>query len=102
MHITIEINNNILVLSRFTECKEFSREIFFFCVFSYLDYIRGLLNYVISSVIQYILPMYFSCINIKTEKKCHFTDSPLYTDTRYNGKLHFNDNLTGTNPSLRR
>ena len=28
------------------------------------------------------------------------TDNPLYTDTRYNDKIRYNDNLTVTKPSL--
>ena len=27
---------------------------------------------------------------------------PLYTDTRYNDKIHYNDNLVVTTPSLKR
>ena len=30
------------------------------------------------------------------------TDNPLYTDTRYNDKIHYDDNLTVTKPSLKR
>ena len=30
------------------------------------------------------------------------TDNPLYTDTRYNDKIRYNDNLTVTKPSLKR
>ena len=30
------------------------------------------------------------------------TDNPLYTDTRYNDKIHYNDNLTVTKPLLMR
>ena len=28
--------------------------------------------------------------------------NPLYTDTRYNDKIHYSDNLTDTKPSLKR
>ena len=31
-----------------------------------------------------------------------YTDNPLYTDTRYNDKIHYNDNLTVTKPLLKR
>ena len=30
------------------------------------------------------------------------TDNPLYTDTRYNDKIRYNDNLTVTKPSLQK
>ena len=30
------------------------------------------------------------------------TDNPLYTDTRYNDKIRYNDKLTITKPSLKR
>ena len=30
------------------------------------------------------------------------TESPLYTDTRYNVKIRCNDNMTGTSSSLKR
>ena len=30
------------------------------------------------------------------------TDNPLYTDTRYNDKICYNDNLNVTKPSLKR
>ena len=30
------------------------------------------------------------------------TDNPPYTDTRYNDKIRYNDNLTVTKPSLKR
>ena len=30
------------------------------------------------------------------------TDNPLYTDTRYNDKIRYNNNLNGTKPSLKR
>ena len=31
-----------------------------------------------------------------------YTVNPLYTDTRYNGKIRYNDNLNVTKPSLKR
>ena len=31
-----------------------------------------------------------------------YTDNPLYTDTRYDDKICYNDNLTVTKPSLKR
>ena len=31
-----------------------------------------------------------------------YTDNPLYTDTRYDEKIRYNDNLTVTKPSLKR
>ena len=31
-----------------------------------------------------------------------FTVNPLYTNTRYNDKILYNDNLTGTKPSLKK
>ena len=31
-----------------------------------------------------------------------YTVNPLYTDTRYNDKIHYNNNLTSTKPSLKR
>ena len=39
-----------------------------------------------------------------SEGKCFSfsTDNPLYTDTRYNDNIHYNDNLTVTKPSLKR
>ena len=30
------------------------------------------------------------------------TDNPVYTDTRYNDKIRYNDNLTATKPLLKR
>ena len=30
------------------------------------------------------------------------TDNPLYTDSQYNNKIRYNDNLTVTKPSLKR
>ena len=32
----------------------------------------------------------------------HYTGNPLYTDTRYNDKIRYNDYLTVTKPSLKR
>ena len=31
-----------------------------------------------------------------------YTDNPLYTDSRYNNKIRYNDNLAVTKPSLKR
>ena len=36
------------------------------------------------------------------EDICQNTDNPLYTDTRCNNKIHYNDNLTVTKPWLKR
>ena len=41
-----------------------------------------------------------NCFCIPSEKG--YTDNPLYTDSRYNDKVHDNDNLTVTKPSLKR
>ena len=38
----------------------------------------------------------------KQIKKLQTTDNPLYTDTRFNDKIRYNDNLTVTKPSLKR
>ena len=35
-------------------------------------------------------------------KKSENTDNPLYTDTRYNDKIRYNDTLTVTKPSRKR
>ena len=35
-------------------------------------------------------------------KDIGFTDNPLYTETRYNDKIRYNDNLTVTKLSLKR
>ena len=35
-------------------------------------------------------------------KMAAYTDNPLYTYTWYNDKIHYNDNLTVTKPSLKR
>ena len=50
---------------------------------------------------------FFSSYN-RTEQKCEnlfqkknniHTDNPFYTDTRYNDKIHYNDNFSVTRPS---
>ena len=38
----------------------------------------------------------------KLESTCIGTNNPLYTDTRYNDKIHYNDNLPVTKPLLKR
>ena len=45
------------------------------------------------------------CVRIGSNYFCFYnisTDNPLYTDTRNNDKIHYNDNLTITNPSVKR
>ena len=37
---------------------------------------------------------------IGSDKAC--TDNPFYTNTQYNDKIRYNDNLTVTKPSLKR
>ena len=41
-------------------------------------------------------------MDVKFPVPHYVTDNPLYTDTRYNDKVRYNDNLTVTKPSLNR
>ena len=60
------------------------------------DYLLYSVKEVMDQVIQSAITSLFL-----TEFHKFATVNPLYTDTRYNDKIRYNGNLTGTNPSLK-
>ena len=75
-------------------------------------------------MIAYTNKVYISCVKLESAFKCAqkgqiqnilhtqkvssrpllsiLTDNPLYTDTQYNDKIRYNDNLTVTKPLLKK
>ena len=49
--------------------------------------------------LSWLIPIIWSLYEILNKTD---TDNPLYTDTRYNDKIRYNDILTVTQPSLKR
>ena len=49
-----------------------------------------------------ILYRIFELIKLKFGRRVNTTDNPLYTYTRYNDKICYNDNLTAMKHSLKR
>ena len=50
--------------------------------------------------LQFFVPSNMYSLQLRIQ--IGITDNPLYTDTRYNDKIRYNDNLTVTQTSLKR
>ena len=79
------------------ELKSMHWENFFFCIIQFAKFVEEFnLRHIIKTNHGYELVLYFASLVLV------ITVNPLYNDTRYKDKICYDDNLTGTKPSLKR
>ena len=62
------------------------------CMYVCMYVCKQIIEFIVNSVIEYRLPLI---------SHIYYTVNPLYTDTRYNDRIRYDDNLTVTKPSLK-